>query len=186
MPIIETEIWKKNPDKPGTLIFDSQRKARDIFMELKEHLKADGRLPDEYFLIGHDWEKGALFPKNADIFCTVNYGGSEGVYVDVYLRYKKEVSEYIEEANIVVKKRRMVTENFATGKTLGESLTDLDKMNLVASSISAAFYGDSAEIRERYARIASGEESRLYPLQNGTSDFTEENDYENSDDGQEY
>jgi len=106
--------------------------------------------------------------------------------VDVYLRCKKEVSEYIEEANIVVKKQRMVTENFATGKTLGESLTDLDKMNLVASSISAAFYGDSAEIRERYARIASGEESRLYPLQNGTSDFTEENDYENSDDGQEY
>jgi hypothetical protein len=83
--------------------------------------------------------------------------------VDVYLRYKKEVSEYIEEANIVVKKQRMVTESFATGKTLGDSLDDLDKMNLVAGSITAAFYGSSAECRERYAHIASGEESRLYP-----------------------
>ena len=35
MPIIETEIWKANPERAGTVIFDSQRKARDIFVELK-------------------------------------------------------------------------------------------------------------------------------------------------------
>ena len=147
MPIIETEIWKKKPDKPRTVIFGSQRRARDIFVELKEHLKADGRLPDEYFLLGDHWRNGELFPKDADIFSTVNYGESEGVYVDVYLRYAKEVSEYVEEANVVVKKQRMVTENFATGKTLGDSLADLDKVNLIAGSITAAFYGNHFSIK---------------------------------------
>ena len=164
MPIIETEIWKKNPDKPGTIIFDSQRKARDIFVELKEHLKADGRLPDEYFMFDEsNWGKGALFPKDAYIYCVTDYGGSEGIYIDIYLKYEKDVYEYNEEKKSGEYKKRMVTEHFATGKTLGDSLEDMDKMHLVAASVTAAFYGNIQEFAKRYARIATGEEQRLYP-----------------------
>ena len=164
MPIIETEIWKANPDRPGTVIFDSQRKARDIFVELKEHLKADGRLPDEYFLFSDkNWGQGALFPKDAYIYCVTDYGGSEGIYIDIYAKYEKDVYEYNNEKKSGEYVKRMVTESFATGKTLGESLEDMDKMNLVAASVTAAFYGNVREFAERYARIATGEEARLYP-----------------------
>ena len=188
MPIIETENWKKNPDKPGTVIFDSQRKAQDIFIELKEHLKSDGRLPDEYFLFDDNWGKGALFPRDAEIINDVNYGGSEGIYLDIFVKYNKEISEYNEATRMIDKIQRIVTEHFATGKTLGDSLEDVDKMSLVSSSITSAFYGSKSEIRERYARIASGEESRVYPPRDDrdntwerenddkSADFTAEND----------
>ena len=185
MPIIETENWRKNPDKPGTVIFDSQRKAQDIFVELKEHLKSDGRLPDEYFLFDtSNWGKGALFPRDADIICDVNYGGSEGIYIDIFVKYKKEIPEYNEATQTTDKIQRTVTEHFATGKTLGDSFEDVDKMSLVSSSVTSAFYGSKSEIRERYARIASGEEARLYPprydrdntWERENADFTAEND----------
>jgi len=47
--MIETEIWKKHPEKAGVVIFDRQRTAQEIFSELEVHLKSDGRMPDEYF-----------------------------------------------------------------------------------------------------------------------------------------
>jgi hypothetical protein len=167
MPIIETEIWKKNPEKPGILIFDSQRKARDVFVELKEHLKSDGRLPDEYFLFSEtNFGKGALFPRSADIYANVNYGRSEGIYLDVFLKYQKDVYELNQSAKSGEWKKRTVTESFATGKTLGESLADLEKMNSAAASVTAAFYSDGRELRERYARIENGEEQRIYPPRN--------------------
>jgi len=127
-------------------------------------LKSDGRLPDEYFIFdGHAWGNGALFPKDAEILCNTNYG-CEGVYLDILVRYEKDVYEYNQESETGAWEKRMVTESFATGKTLGDSIDDLDKMNLVASSVTAAFYGSKAEIFARYARVESGEEPRLYPL----------------------
>ena len=96
MAIIETEIWKAVPGRPGRVIFDRQRPAQDIFDELKAHLEADGRLPDEYFLLDSKWESGAPFPRDADIFSIVGFGGSEGIYLDISIRHDKEVYEYDE------------------------------------------------------------------------------------------
>ena len=164
MPIIETEIWKKNPERPGTVIFDSQRIAQEVFTELKSHLESDGRLPDEYFLFDErNWGKSALFPKDAEILCYVDYGGSEGIYIDIFVKYQKEIPEYNKATGTVEHKTRTATEKFATGKTLGESIEDLDKMNLVASSVTAAFNGNKAEVKARYAAIESGREARVYP-----------------------
>ena len=165
MSIIETEVWKGNPDRPGTIIFDKSRPAQDVFNELEAHLIADGRMPDEYFLFdaSSNWSDGALFPKDGQILCSANYGGSEGVYLDISVCYEKEVHEFNKAANIVETKKRMVTEHFATGKTLGETIDDLDKMNLVAASVYAAFYGMEREVQERYAKIENGEILPTYP-----------------------
>ena len=164
MAIIEMELWKKNPDRPGTLIFDSQRAAQDIFNELEAHLKSDGRMPDEYFLLNIHWQDGVLFPKDAEILCNVNYGGSEGVYLDVFVQYKKDVYERSQDTGELGWQNRTVTERFATGKTLGDHIDDLDKMNLVASSVMAAFYGMEGQVKERYATIESGAIEPTYPL----------------------
>ena len=163
MAIIETEIWKISPDNPRALIFDSQRAAQDIFNELEAHLKADGRLPDEYFLYDNrNWTNGALFPKDAEILCNVNYGGSEGVYLDIAVKYEKDVYERSQKTGELGWVNRPVIEHFATGKTLGETIDDLDKMNLAAASVMAAFYGSKREIEERYAKIESGEIAPVY------------------------
>ena len=164
MPIIETELWKKNPERPGTIIFDCQRVAQDIFNELEAHLKADGRVPDEYLLFSSHglWENGELFPRDAEILCNVNYGGSEGIYLDISVRYEKDVYEHRKNNGVLEWHKRMVTEPFATGKTLRDSIEDLDSMNLVASSVMAAFYGNKEQIQERYAKVASGEIKALF------------------------
>ena len=163
MPIIETETWKPNPDRPGTVIFDSQRTAKDVFNELVAHLKADGRMPDEYFLLKSSWENGALYPQDADVLCHVNYGGSEGIYLDIALRYEKEMYEHSRETGDLGWHKRPVIEPFATGKTLGDTIDDLDRMNLTASSVTAAFYGYMSEVKARYIKIEQGAEQPKTP-----------------------
>jgi len=170
--MIETELWKKHPEKPGIVIFDQQRVAQDIFNELIVHLKADGRMPDEYLLLNHNWQDGKLFPRDADIISSANFGGNEGIYLDVSVRYRKEVSEYNKTTNTVEQKEREVAERFATGKTLGDTVEDLDRMSLVASSVTAAFYGMKREVLERYSQIESGEVARQYPRPSYTEQET--------------
>ena len=157
MAIIETEIWKPNPDRPGTIIFDSSRVAQDVFNELKAHLTAIGRIPDEYFSLWMDWEDGKLFPKDARLTSEVNFGGNEGIYLDISISYEKDVYEYSRENGKLGWHNRMVTERFATGKTLGESNDDLDRMNLVASAVTAAFYGYEDGVHARFVLVKLGE-----------------------------
>ena len=83
------------------------RSAQEVFEELKHRLESQGYLPDEYFLLDYEWENGRKVPENAGIFCTTDYGGSEGVYLDVYLKWCEN--------------GKPVTRSFITGKTLGES-----------------------------------------------------------------
>jgi hypothetical protein len=64
------------------------------------------------------------WPKDGDIFCTADYGGSEDIYLDAYLKYQDENG-------------KMRTYGFVTGKTLGESDADMDSMSLIASAITA-------------------------------------------------
>ena len=106
------------------------RSAQEVFEELKHRLESQGYLPDEYFLLDHEWENSRKIPENADFFCTTDYGSSEGVYVDVYLKWYGD--------------GRSVTRSFITGKTLGESGNDLDRMFLISSAITKAFHGDHA------------------------------------------
>ncbi len=132
MNIIELERWKPSANDPRKLEYEGQRKAEEVFHELKHRLESIGYLPDEYFLLDSHWENGREIPRDADIFCTTDYGGSEGVYLDVYLKwYDKD-------------QKQSFTKSFITGKTLGENGNDLDRMFLISSAITKAFHGDHA------------------------------------------
>ena len=143
MQIIELEKYKPSQDDPRKLEYDGQRTGREVFAELKQRLENAGLLPDEYFLIGREWEHGEDIPKGADLFVTTDYGGSEGCYLDIYLKWYED--------------SKSVTKSFATGKTLGETGADLDRMFLISSAITKAFHGD----RGQYDRYQT-----LHPEQN--------------------
>ena len=134
MKKIELEQWEPFPGDPRRMQYAGQRVAQEVFEELKHRLEGMGYLPDEYFLMDREWENGREIPKAADIFCTTDYGGNEGVYLDVSLQWYEN--------------NRTVTRNFITGKTLGETGADLDRMFLISSAITKAFHGD----RGTYAR----------------------------------
>ena len=85
MNIIEFDRWKPSADDPRKLEYAGLRTATEVFEELKYRLESQGYLPDEYFLLDDFWKNGREIPKGADIFCTTDYGGSEGVYLDAYL-----------------------------------------------------------------------------------------------------
>ena len=140
MKPIELECWEPSPDDPRRKVYAGQRTAQEVFEELKYRLEGMGYLPDEYFLMDREWENGREIPKDADIFCTADYGGSEGVYLDVYLKWYE--------------KGRPVIRSFITGKTLGESGSDLDRIFLISSAITKAFHGD----RGTYARYLRRDE----------------------------
>lgn len=107
----------------------SGRTGQEVYEELKHRLEGMGYLPDEYFQLDADWEDGRVIPRNADLFCATDYGDSEGIYLDVYLKW------YGEDGKPVIK-------TFATGKTLGESGSDMDRMFLISSAITKAFHGE--------------------------------------------
>ena len=145
MNVIEFDRWKPSADDPRKLEYDGQRPAAEVFEELKHRLKGQGYLPDEYFLLDDFWGNGREIPKDAGIFCTTDYGGSEGVYLDAYLKWYDKGQE------------KGVTQKFFTGKTLGENGNDLDRMFLISSAITKAFHGDHAA-HARYMKIGGVED----------------------------
>ena len=135
MKQIEFERWEPDAENPRKLNYAGQRKAEDVFHELEAQLDSVGYLPDEYFTMDWRWEHGRQIPKGADFFCKTDYGGSEGIYLDVYLEWQDGDTP----------KR----EHFITGKTLGESGADLDRMFLISAAITKAFRGDNS-VHARY------------------------------------
>ena len=118
------------------------RTGQEVYEELKHRLEGMGYLPDEYFLLDDVWEDGKVVPRDADLFCTTDYGASEGIYLDVRLMW------YGEDGKPVIK-------TFATGKTLGESGSDMDRMFLISSAITKAFHGEHGAYA-RFQRLEDG------------------------------
>ena len=123
----------------------SGRSGQEVYEELKHRLEGMGYLPDEYFLLDAGWKDGKVIPRNADLFCTTDYGDSEGIYLDVRLIW------YGEDGKPVIK-------TFATGKTLGESSSDMDRMFLISSAITKAFHGEHGAYA-RLQRLEDGTEA---------------------------
>ena len=123
----------------------SGRSGQEVYEELKHRLESMGYLPDEYFLLDAGWKDGKVIPRNADLFCTTDYGASEGIYLDVRLIW------YGEDGKPVIK-------TFASGKTLGESSSDMDRMFLISSAITKAFHGEHGAYA-RFQRLEDGTEA---------------------------
>ena len=145
MNVIELERRTPSEAGPRKLEYAGQPVAQEVFEEPKHRLEGMGHLPDEYFLMDDHWRDGREIPKDADIFCTTDYGASEGVYLDVYLKWYDE------------SQKRSITQKLATGKTLGENGNDLDRMFLTAAAITKAFHGDHAT-HARHMKIGGVEE----------------------------
>ena len=135
MKRIEFEHWIQDTENPRKLTYAGQRTAEDVFHELEAHLDSVGYLPDEYLLLDSRWQNGREIPRDAGFFCRTDYGGSEGIYLDVFLEWYED--------------SQRKTEHFMTGKTLGESSADMDRMFLISAAITKAFRGDNS-IHARY------------------------------------
>ena len=142
MKRIELTKWEPVPGKPNQVQEVGGCSAQEVFAELYGRLESTGYLPDEYFLLDSNWNDGKEIPKGADIFCTVDYGASEGIYLDIYLKWYED--------------KTPITKSFATGKTLGESGYDLDRMNLIASAVTKAFHSDG--VHARYVMVGGTEQ----------------------------
>lgn len=139
---IELDIWKPKEDDPRYVERAGQREAEAVFAELKQRLDGLGMLPDEYFLMAPEWENGREIPEGADVFVTTDYGESEGVYLDGYLKWYEN--------------SKPVIQSFFTGKTLGNTGADLDRMFLISSAITKAFHGDYGQY-PRYVKLGPEE-----------------------------
>jgi len=143
MKQIEFERWEPDAENPRKLKYAGQRKAEDVFHELEARLDSVGYLPDEYLLLDRRWQNGREMPRDAGFFCRTDYGGSEGIYLDMFLEWYED------------SQRR--TEHFMTGKTLGESGADMDRMSLISSAVTKAFRGDSG-VHARYMVVGGQSE----------------------------
>ena len=140
MKQIEFERWEPDAENPRRLKYAGQRTAEEVFHELEARLDSVGYLPDEYLLLDIRWQKGREMPRDANFFCKTDYGGSEGIYLDVFLEWYED--------------SQRKTEHFMTGKTLGESGADLDRMFLISSAITKAFRGDNS-VHARYMVVGA-------------------------------
>jgi hypothetical protein len=135
MKQIEFERWEPDAENPRKLNYAGQRTAEDVFHELEARLDSVGYLPDEYLLLDIRWQNGRKMPRDANFFCKTDYGGSEGIYLDVFLEWYED--------------SQRKTEHFMTGKTLGESGADMDRMSLISAAITKAIRGDNS-VHARY------------------------------------
>ena len=143
MKQIEFERLEPDAESPCKLKYAGQRTAEDVFHELEARLDSIGYLPDEYLLLDNRWQNGREMPRDAGFFCRTDYGGSEGIYLDMFLEWYED------------SQRR--TEHFMTGKTLGESGADMDRMSLISSAITKAFRGDNS-VHARYMVVGGQSE----------------------------
>ena len=126
---IETEIWEPVPNQPGCVQYVGQRKVSEVFLELENFLREENIYPDEYFLLNRDFDNNPdlTMPHIKDIFCYAQWGGNEGVFFEVEFAVKHPTE------------KRYIRVNFASGKTLGESSEDFDRMQYIAGRIYKAF-----------------------------------------------
>lgn len=138
---IELEIYSE-PDENYRVKKLGMATARSVFEQLNAHLESKGMLPDEYFSFNdYNFDKYQEFvPDNVrDFICHTNFGDSEGIYIDIYLR--------TDEGKLI---------SFATGKTLAEDADNFIIMSRIAAECSLMLNG-----RGRKYEMSDSEDYRL-------------------------
>ena len=131
---IKTEIYGE-PDEQERVKKIGMRTFGEVFNELKENLDKAGLLPDDYFELSSFVKENSPMPDFNEAICYANFGGSEGIYVDVLLQCKNAVGQN----NLM---------SFAVGKTLGEATADYYKMSLIAGECSMLLNGNGSKIQD--------------------------------------
>ena len=138
--IIETEIWEENPEKKGYVRFVECRKVYDVFKDLYASMKENNMMPDEYFNLNYRFDEDSVMPRDPIFAVNTMWGSNEGVYIDV---------------EMIAGGERI---RFATGKTLGETEEDYDRMSAIAAFVYKSFAG--------FGRVPSDkkEEAKVYTV----------------------
>ena len=127
----EVDRWSER-DEHGRVKHIGMLKLGEVFEMLKEHLIRMEMLPDEYFLFNRgEWNEDWELPDYEYALCVPNFGGNEGIYLDISLVYRDE-----QEC-----RRRL---DFATGKTLDEDADAFLKMARIAAECSMMLNGRGA------------------------------------------
>lgn len=128
---IESERYEKMDDGVH-LKYIGMVKAQEAFDTLKKHLEKEGMLPDEYFSLNFQVE-GKELPDFCTAVCHTDWGGSEGIYIDIDLIYFEN--------------NEQKTFHFATGKTLESSGDAFLKMSRIAAECSMMLNGRGSILR---------------------------------------
>lgn len=128
---IDCDRWSE-PDEQHRVKHLGMIKAKDAFDQLYTHLQAKNLLPDEYFLFSEsDFPVGAELPGFRSAICYTDFGGSEGIYIDIDLLCNdKQV-------------------HFATGKTLSEDADAFFKMSRIAAECSLMLNGRGSTFEKK-------------------------------------
>lgn len=122
-------------DKPGMVKHVGMISPREAFDVLGKHLESEGLMPDEYFnLITYKGNEVKELPDYLCADCNVNWGGNEGIYLDISLLYSDE-------------NRQLQRFAFATGKTLGRTGDDFLRMSRIAAECSMMLNGRGDIVR---------------------------------------
>lgn len=163
---IEVDKWSE-PDENRRVKHLGMITRGEAFEQLKAHLESKGLLPDEYFLPGMDGKLEDELPDYDAVECIPNYGGSEGIYLDITLLYSE--------------KGIMHRDRFATGKTLEESADAFFRMAQIGAECSLMLNGRgcSYERNNRTVELSETEAAFLTSfLQENLHQISKEQDIE--------
>ncbi len=137
---IETTLYSE-PDENHRVKKIGNANAKDIFEQIRQHLEDNNLLPDDYFIPSiNEYEE---LPDFYNFNCNVNFGESEGIYLDIGL----------------------LTENgiipFATGKTLDESYESFIHMGRIAAECSLMLNGDGMLVNHRATKKEKAKEESV-------------------------
>lgn len=132
---IEVDRWSE-PDAQRRVKHIGMIKAKDAFDQLEKHLKEHGLLPDEYFLFSEESFRDGMedLPNYDQAVCQVNFGASEGIYLDIALEIPGEKGRF---------------KSFATGKTLSEHADAYRHMSRIAGECSLLLNGRGMDVKEQ-------------------------------------
>ncbi len=145
----EVDRWSEKDEK-GRVKHVGMLKMGEVFEMLKEYLLSKNMLPDEYFLIDQDdWHKDQELPEYDYAICIPNFGGSEGIYLDISLVYEDE-------------QRQRQHMRFATGKTLEEGADAFLKMARIAAECSLMLNGHGTIYLKENVDVSLNPQQALY------------------------
>lgn len=133
---VKTETMVQKED--GTRIYEP-RTIQEVFNDIKKILIEEGLCPEDYFTLSYPTSCHAdePFPEISDLFCNAQWGGSEGIYLDITINVFDSEEEKYKQIS------------FITGKTLSESGDAFDRMQYIGGYIYRLLMGDG-NVHARY------------------------------------